>query len=307
MQLSIAEAIAEGQKVLGGGSDTRQRCIRLLASQVKISELKLRTSMQSIVEADVLRAYFSALQRLKNGEPDAYVIGQTYFYGYPIYVGEGVLIPRPDSELLVTETLRYLNLQSQKRQAQDSLQVLELCTGSACLSLVLAREWQKQTDKESSPCLQITATEISEEALGFAKKNHENLLGDASVKFEKTDLWPQESTYKYDLLFSNPPYVTDTEYQALDSAVKDFEPSLALLAGADGLDFYRRIFSEGPQFLKPGAFVLLEHGYQQAEGLRNLAKDTPFRFVSLSQDFAKRDRVSVFQYLYEDESEACNV
>ncbi len=304
--LTIAALVNKGQVLLGGGSDTRPRCIALLASILSLEVLKLRTMMHDSVDFNSAELYFSGLERLRKGEPDAYVLGYSYFYGHRLAVGPGVLIPRPDTETLVTTAWRYLQLSLDHFTEEESLHILEPCTGTGCISLALAGEWLQHKNTQARPGLQIYATDLSDTALDFARENLREMLELDLVRLEKADLWPSRLDKRCDFLISNPPYISDAEYQDLAAEVREHEPHQALWAGLDGLDFYRRIFAEAGQYLKPGAYVMLEHGYQQGKALAALTNGSDYKYLELVNDLAGRERVSVWQYLPRKESEAAH-
>lgn len=305
--LTIAALVNKGHGVLGGGSDTRSRCITVLASILSIDELKLRTMMHDSVDRKTAERYLAALERLRDGEPDAYVLGYCYFYGHRIAVGPGVLIPRPDTEILLTTALKYLKCSLTDFSRAETLRVLEACTGTGCVSLALASEWLLLKMTQALPQLRIDATDLSDTALDFARKNLQTLTESELVRLEKADLWPAQQQERYDFLLSNPPYIADSEYQDLAPEVRDFEPRMALWAGSDGLDFYRRIFAEGWKQLKPGAYVLLEHGYQQGKAIAAMVYGSDYHYLELVRDLAGRERVSVLRYAPAKESEAAHV
>lgn len=179
------------------------------------------------------------------GKPLWQVFGYTDFAGYRIEVDENVLCPRPETEELA-------QMAASLCRRGDS--VLDLCTGSGCIAVYLA--------KESGAC--VTACDLSEKALEVAERNARNNAAD--VKFVLSDLFGSIEG-KFRLIASNPPYIPSADIDGLDSEVKDHEPRMALDGGRDGLDFYRRIAAEAPSYLEDGGYLLLETGDGQAEAV----------------------------------------
>ena len=205
-------------------------------------------------------------------EPCQYIIGQTEFYGLSFLVNEHVLIPRQDTELLVEEAL--------KTTAEDS-RVLDLCTGSGAVAVAI---------KHSRPDAAVTALDISKDALETAKKNAEQ--NGCEIEFLLSDLFEElGAERKFDVIVSNPPYISETEYETLMPEVKDHEPSLALLAGEEGLDIYRRLTAEAPRYLTKGGALLVEIGCSQAEAVSGLFKENGFKEIKVIKDLAGLDRV----------------
>lgn len=214
------------------------------------------------------RAYAMAGQR-RAGEPLDYITGHTDFYGIHIKVGPGVLIPRPETELLAERAVNEVN----KRTAGGApCAVLDLCTGSGCIARVLA-------EKTSAA---VTAADVSEEALFFAR---DNLAGRAEVV--PSDMFAALSGRTYDVIVCNPPYIATAELPTLAEEVRR-EPQIALDGGADGLDFYRRLAAEAPAHLSDGGALLMEIGYDQGERVPAL-----FGGGEVYKDYAGHDRIVI--------------
>ena len=234
-----------------------------IVSGIKRSELsgdkKLRSS-----EIDKINEL--AAQRL-TGKPLCYVLGNCDFYGYEIKVDERVLIPRPETEELVSEVLKV---------ASRDKTVLDLCTGSGAIALVISKKSGAK----------VVATDISEGALEVAKENLK--LFDADVKTELIDLYGDLED-KFDIIVSNPPYIKTEDIGGLDDVVKNYEPHLALDGGADGLDFYRRICAGAKARLNDGGMIFLEVGIGQAEDVKKML-DEEFN-VEIIKDISGVDRI----------------
>jgi release factor glutamine methyltransferase len=219
-------------------------------------------------------AQFQALlSRRLAGEPVAYLTGTREFYGRPFCVSPDVLIPRPDTELLVEQALARIPF----GQAVD---VLDLGTGSGCIAITLALE---------SPLARVTAVDRCTAALAIARRNADIL--NARVEFLASDWFTALAGRRFDLIVSNPPYVAAADPHLARGDVR-FEPLTALAAGHDGLDDLRRLIRSACDHLKPGGALLLEHGYDQADAVIELLRQDGFEEISTLRDLAGLDRVS---------------
>jgi release factor glutamine methyltransferase len=201
------------------------------------------------------------------GRPLWYCIGDTEFYGYKIKVDERVLIPRPETELLVYTA---------KESLTSDKKVLDLCTGSGAIAISVRKETGAN----------VTASDISEGALSLAKENAK--INDASVNFVQSNLF-ENIEDKFDMIISNPPYIKSGDIDTLQKEVKDFEPVLALDGGEDGLEFYRKIANQAKNHLNKGGILLLECGIGQAQGVADMLKD--FGTVQIIKDYENIDRI----------------
>lgn len=243
--------------------ETDAEWIVSIVTGIKRSELggDSRVKSSHIDKIDELAA-----ERIK-GKPLSYVLGNADFYGYEIKVDERVLIPRPETEELVSEVLKVV---------KNTDKVLDLCTGSGAIALVI--------NKKSSAS--VTATDISEAALDVAKENFKQF--DAAVETRLIDLYGDLSE-KFDIIVSNPPYIKTEEIDTLDKEVKDYEPRIALDGGEDGLDFYRRICEGAKQCLNEHGKLFLEAGYGEAEEIKKMLEND-FN-VEIIKDISGIDRI----------------
>lgn len=201
--------------------------------------------------------------------PLQYLIGTQEFMGLTFEVNENVLIPRQDTEILVEEVLKI----------SEGKSVLDMCTGSGCIILSLAKLGNIK---------KAIGVDISINALQIANKNAKNLNLD--VDFIHSDLF-QNVVGNYDIIVSNPPYIKSEELLYLMPEVKDHEPLQALEAGADGLDYYKRIISEITGFLTPGGYVFFEIGYDQGEAVSEMLHEVGFVDIYIKKDFSGLDRI----------------
>jgi release factor glutamine methyltransferase len=226
------------------------------------------------------------LKRRLNGEPLEYILGHTEFMGLDFAVNSDVLIPRPDTEVLVETVLNYV-ANSPDYRFQNP-RILEVGTGSGCIAVSLAKRISEAD---------IVATDVSQAALDVAEANaHKNSV-EGNISFFLSDLFasPRIAVEKFDLIVSNPPYIKTNVIPALACEIQ-YEPLLALDGGVDGLDFYRRIFQEAPKHLKPGGSLILEIGFDQKELLEKLSGSSQiFEVKEIIKDYNNINRVMVLK------------
>lgn len=202
------------------------------------------------------------------GRPLWYCVGDTDFYGYEIKVDERVLIPRPETELLVLNATKLV---------KDGDKVLDLCTGSGAIAIAVKKERE----------VFVTAVDKSVDALSLARENAK--LNDAEIEFIESDMFSALNDRKFDLIISNPPYIKSEDVLTLQKEVKDFEPVMALDGGKSGLDFYKIIAENVKQYLNPNGALLLECGIGQAEDVAKLLNG--FNSVEIIKDYENVDRI----------------
>lgn len=221
--------------------------------------------------------YFKAIERLSKGIPLQHITHQQEFMKMNFYVNENVLIPRPDTEILVEEVMKI----AKKIKAKK---ILDLCTGSGSIAISLAKYIENS---------QVTATDISQEALVIAERNAKNNKVDKQIAFLSSNLFEELPKEKYDMIVSNPPYIKREIVKTLAKEVQN-EPLMALDGGWDGLDFYRKIIHQADDFLKYGGYLCLEIGYDQKEDVMDLIKkEEKYTNSYCKKDLYGKDRVVV--------------
>ena len=223
------------------------------------------------------------VHRLLNEEPLAYVLGEWEFYGLPLYVSPDVLIPRDDT-CAVTELAINKSLFLDKDP-----RILDLCCGSGCIGLAIASRVKDA---------RVTLADVSREALAVAKKNiARNKLGGRVSTFQ-VDARKNVPGFlgKFDLIVSNPPYITAEDMKQLPKSVDDYEPHLALFGGEDGLDFYRCILKNFTSILKPGGFLCFEFGMDMGDSVCALLEENDYTIVQRKRDYNDRERAVLAQY-----------
>ncbi len=289
-----SKLLEEGRKLLrdAGIDNDRQEALMFLSEAYGKPDLTWFQT-EFLVSAEEKNRYEAFLNRRIAGEPVQYILGYAWFYGYRFQVTPGVLIPRFDTENLVETALKKAEEIEAKDKAvpdkmvpgKEGLRVLDLCTGSGAIGLSFAAERAK---KEKSTLLDLL--DISPDALRVARKNAEEIYPEAN--FYQSDLFSElEQDCTYDMILSNPPYVTAEEMEELPIDVKDHEPHLALFGGSDGLDFYRKITMEAGNYLKPGGYLIFEIGCHQTEAVKNLLETNGYSKVEVIRDLSGLDRV----------------
>lgn len=227
------------------------------------------------------------IRRRAKGEPVQYIVGHIEFLGLKIHVGKGVLIPRPETELLAEEAIKAAQRAEGKGQRAKAIndhpfRVLDLCTGSGCIALSLAK---------GLPDAAVYGTDVSKTALRYAKKNaRENSV--ENVTFLSGPLFsPLRREPCFDLIVSNPPYVKRADIEGLQCEIKEWEPLEALDGGEEGLDFYRRIFADAGGHLCQGGKIIVELGFGQAEAVSEIVMEAGFRNIEIRKDYAGIERI----------------
>ena len=252
---------------------------------------------------DVVEKIDDVFSRRASHEPLAYIVRKAPFFDLEFAVGPGVLIPRFDTEILVETALGCLGfpqmLPGDPKLVPDTtlvrpVRILDLCTGSGCVGITIAHELQKK-----GVDFDLLMTDISPEAAAYAKENAKQILGDRDNKsgsrwrVEITDLWPKDLSSKFDLIVSNPPYVTKDEMEELAPEVRGHEPDLALTDGGDGLLMYRRIAEGLKEYLDPYGVIAVEHGCDQGEAVRKILNVALGNESALTiRDYGDKDRVT---------------
>ena len=237
---------------------------------------------------DTCKSMEQLVQRVVDGEPLAYILGQWDFYGMTLHVNENVLIPRDDTCAVTALAIKKsLFLDSNPR-------ILDLCTGSGCIGLAVAHRVKDA---------KVTLADVSKDALAVAKKNITDQKLSARVSAVQADALKEPPAFlgKFDLIVSNPPYITTKEMEDLPHSVKDYEPHLALHGGEDGLDFYHAIASNFRQALKPGGFLCFEFGMGQGDAVCAILEMNGYTVLERSSDNNQIERAVIARYDRKDD------
>ncbi|MDU5323340.1 MAG: peptide chain release factor N(5)-glutamine methyltransferase [Peptoniphilus harei] len=273
--MKIKEALIEGRDYLKDleYTDPIYETRRILSDLLNKDLSYLVSHDEDLLDLKIENKYFEILEKRQKGIPLQYILGEEDFYGRTFKVIEGVLIPRQDTEISVEKILNII----ENNQINN---MLEIGCGTGIVSI--------SVDLEIS--VDVTAVDISEKAIENTRINKEKL--NSKIKIINSDLFSNINE-KFDLIYSNPPYIKSSEIENLQVEVKDYEPRLALDGGEDGLFFYRSIIKSSPEFLNNKGFLVFEIGHDEAEDIYNLMKD---KFeVEVYKDLNNLDRVVVGQ------------
>ena len=250
----------------------------IFSDVLKVSRNTLKYSMsREIKEEDKDKIREMLVLRAKKRKPLQYILGEWEFYGLPFKVSEGVLIPRADTEILVEQCIQLM------REVEEP-NILDIGSGSGAISIAIANGL-----KSSS----VTGIDINEKAIELANEN-KTLNKIENVNFIKSDLFEKiDKDFKYDLIVSNPPYISKNEYETLMPEVKNYEPQNALTDLGDGLYFYREISKLAGEYLKDTGYLVYEIGYNQAKDVTKILQNNNFDILSVIKDYGGNDRVVI--------------
>jgi release factor glutamine methyltransferase len=235
----------------------------IISHVLGLKRLELYMKYDSIVKQHHRDIIKQMIKRRRSAEPLQYILGETNFYGYQFKVDPAVLVPRPETEYLVEKIICNIG---------DFKSILDIGTGSGCIAVTLAKEL---------PDVNIDAVDISQKALENAARNA--ALNKAEINFFQSDIFSKIDR-KYDLIVSNPPYISESSYLNLPDDVKKYEPEIALLAGKDGLFFYRKILEKAKEHLNANGKIYLEIGCDQKEEIKFIAEKNDFQNIEILKD-----------------------
>ena len=244
--LKLGENVLKKENI----QDSHMKASILLQYVLKQTKQELIINSKEIVEPSKINKYNNYLQKIIKGTPIQYITKHQQFMALDFYVDENVLIPQPDTEVLVEEGIKIIK--------EQSMEVLDLCTGSGAIAISIAHYCQNST---------VTATDISQEALEVARKNAN--LNNVNIEFIESNLFAKLTERSFDIILSNPPYIETDIIKTLEKDVQA-EPHLALDGGKDGLEFYKKILNEAHKHLKTNGYLMLEIGYNQGNAVINL-------------------------------------
>lgn len=254
----------------------------LFTSLLSCNRTQLHLSKRDLLEKNKGAFVSHVLKRRIKGEPIQYILGKADFMGLEFDVTPDVLIPRPETELLVETAVRSLTPNSKLR----TINILDIGTGSGCIAVTLAKSIKK---------VLVYATDFSQGALAVAVKNAKKLEVDNKIKFIHSDLFsnPQLRTASYDLIISNPPYIPSSQIKKLQRELQ-FEPRASLDGGRDGLKLIKKIIKQSQEFLNANGLLIMEIGFGQAKAVKNLfSKCNAFNIIEIIKDYNQIDRIVV--------------
>ena len=261
--MTLKELLTKGEDLLArAGKDSPRYDARALYMFLTgLDNTGLIMAQREDVAQNIQARYLSLIQQRASGTPLQHITGRQGFMDLDLKVGPEVLIPRPETELLVEEALRVLREEYDAADA-PAPEVLDICTGSGAIGLSV---------KKHFPKAQVTLSDISDGALQTAEANAE--LNGLKVEILKSDMFKALEGRIFHMILCNPPYITDREIETLTEEVREHEPMIALSGGADGLDFYRILAEEAPKHLNRDGRLMMEIGYDQGETVPELMKD----------------------------------
>jgi len=283
--MRIIDAILDADRVLRSAnvSETpRLEAEVLLGDVLHRDRAKLISSYPEALNERDIMAFMSLVRRRADGEPLAYITGKKEFMGRVFQVDRRVLIPRPETEILVEYVSEYIRDAEHERP-----HILDIGTGCGCIAVSLALDL---------PQAIIYATDISEAALEIAKTNAAEYYVAERITFLYSDIYagiPENLKESFDFIVSNPPYVSDSEYVSLERTVRDFEPPIALRSGRDGLDCFRRIVAGAAEHLLVGGLLAVEIGEHQSEKAAAILERTGLSVMEIVPDLAGKLRVII--------------
>ncbi len=281
--MTVAEVLKEGSDTLSprAGSYARLEAEVLLAEAVGFNRAKLYASLWDTLDSRQEQRFNRMVERRLTGEPVAYILGRKEFMGFDFEVNPFVLIPRPETELLVEKAVEFL------RKLHRPVRVLDIGTGSGCIAISLAKHLEEVT---------VVATDVCQKALRVARKNTQRLGVSSRITFLAGNLYDPIRLNGHDLAFdailSNPPYIPEEDVSRLAEDIREYEPRVALLSGNDGLSFIHAVIQESPRYLRQGGLIALEVGDGQAMRVGDLVRSTDeFEPPAFWRDLTDRLRV----------------
>lgn len=277
--MKIADILLQAEEFLKGrkGDTPRLDAEVLLASCLGTERHHLYRQRERILTATEIARFQGMIERCRSGEPVAYILGRKEFWSLEFEVNPAVLIPRPDTEVLVEETLRIAGVLGRPEPA-----ILEIGTGSGVISIALATEL---------PGARFVAVDASAGALAVARRNADRHGVGGRIRFLCGNIFEPLSG-KFDIVVSNPPYISEGEFSQLSEGIRCFEPPEALIGGSEGTEFHERIISGGAAFLRPGGWIAMEIGATQRDAVITLlSREGIYDTIGFRPDYAGIPRV----------------
>ena len=278
--ITIRDLLQEGQGLLSALDSARLDAELLLCNLMNMDRSKLYSSPDTGIPLEKALEYKNLVNKRSNGEPLAYITGKKEFWSLDLLVNQYTLIPRPETECLVETALSEIALDSE-------MAIADLGTGSGAIAIALAME---------RPHCNITATDICEHAIEVAQINA-NHHGAGNINIIRSN-WFENLQGRFDLIVSNPPYIKNGDKHLAEDGVA-YEPGLALCGGEDGMEAIEIIINNAPEHLNTGAWLMIEHGYDQAETVRSIFKQCNFSEINTHCDHAGIERVTSASYQHE--------
>ena len=302
LAMLIKDIIEKYSGILSATSPTARLDVEIILCHILgWDRIKLMINYGQDLDGEQLYIFKTMIAKRVDQMPIAYIINKKEFMGLEFYVDERVLIPRPDTELLVEDLVESIGEMESTKQARD-INVLDMCTGSGAIILSGASLWKDRAKKDSGKAkdgtVNFIGVDISKSALEVATINRKS-FGLDIVKLIESDLFTNLGDYRgcLDIIVSNPPYIEDQVIEGLERDVKDYEPRLALAGGNDGMDFYNRIIEDAYDYLKLGGKLVFESGHDQAEKILKKMAQVGYTKAYTKKDIQGFDRlVAAYKY-----------
>ena len=276
--MEVKELINYGREVLIENNIEDYSIIsKMLAKHIlKMTNVEIIINEEKEISEEEKNRYDFALTEIVKGIPVQYITHNQEFMGMNFYVNEDVLIPQPDTEILVEEVIKLC------KNYKDNIKILDICTGSGAIGISIVKSVEN---------INLIASDISDKALEIAKKNAKNNEILNRIDFVKSDMF-ENINDKFDIIVSNPPYIETNVINTLSKQVQN-EPHLALDGGKDGLDFYRILANQAKEYLKPNGYLCMEIGYNQKDKVEQLLKENGYKNIYCKKDLSGNDRVII--------------
>ncbi|MEG0180416.1 MAG: peptide chain release factor N(5)-glutamine methyltransferase [Terrisporobacter sp.] len=278
--MTIKEILIKYSSELEAISSTPRLDVEILLQKAlgDVDRLYIHLNLEKSLSEEEEKIFINYINERLNNRPIAYIVGNREFMGMDFYVKEGVLIPRPDTEVLVEEIIEL-------SKDKGSINILDIGTGSGAITISLAKYLPQAT---------VTSVDISEIALEVGNKNAISNNVDNRTRFIQSNLFSAlDNNEKFDIIVSNPPYIRKKDIESLEKQVKDFEPYTALEGGEDGLDFYRQITEQGKLYLKDNGILAYEVGHDQSEDVSKIMHTNGYTNIYTKKDLPGIDRVVI--------------
>ena len=277
--MNIFELLNEGIERLqsSGVLNARMEAQLVLSKIVDKPKEWLMVHFDEVVSSEDCIAFRDIIEKRIKGEPLQYLLREAYFMGLPFFVNENVLIPRADTEILVESVI-------QRFTQNEKIKILDMCTGSGCIAISIKKYLEQAF---------VFAADISKNAIEVAKNNA--LKNDVHVEFILSDKFINIPNIKFNVIVSNPPYLTEKEMEELQKEVT-YEPSIALAGGKDGLDFYREISLRAKTYLEKNGLLAFEIGYKQGDDVLALLVEQGYENIEVLEDYSGNQRVVIAKW-----------
>ena len=273
--MKIEKALEKGSMILNQNNISSSK----LDSEILISKVLKRDrkfvimNFQKEIEKNSLNTFMDLIKQRSVGKPIAYLIGKKDFWKYEFELNTEVLVPRPDTEIIIEEVLKMT-------KNKNKLNILDIGSGSGCIILSILKEKIN---------FFFFGIDVSKNCVDLSRRNADKIGVSNRVKFLKSDI-DNFKNHKYDLIVSNPPYISHADLKMLDRGIIDFEPILALDGGLDGLSLIRRVINKASKLIKINGLLILEIGFDQKERVKKILKNKGFYINKVLKDYANNDR-----------------